>query len=203
MPPRYSVSSVVSGRPRRWPSRRADSPTRWVCRSVNESFASTAVASEKMTCSAPSSVLYSSFNRSAERTRAISSAPSTGLAMKSSAPASSAATRWAVWLSPVIITTGSSRPRGIALIRRQTSYPSMRGMRTSSRTRSGGSFSIISSAVTPSAASRTSQSMVERYIRISSRLAAPSSTTRTTGISSNAPFNLGVFGLLSPERRCW
>src|SRR5438105_3893558 len=184
MPPRYSVSSVVSGRPRRWPSRRADSPTRWVCRSVNESFASTAVASEKMTCSAPSSVLYSSFRRSAERTRAISSAPSTGLAMKSSAPASSAMTRCVVWLSPVIITTGRRRPRGIALMRLHTSYPSIRGIRTSSRTRSGGLASISASALGPSSASITSQSMVARNRRINSRFAALSSTTSTTGISS-------------------
>src|SRR6266571_4515222 len=65
----------------------------------------------------------------------------------------------------------------------------MRGMRTSSSTRSGGSFWTISSAVIPSAARRTSQSMVERYRRINSRFAAPSSTTRTTGISSNAPLS--------------
>src|SRR2546422_922496 len=62
--------------------------------------------------------------------------------MKSSAPASSAITRWVVWLSPVIMTTGSRRPRGMALIRRQTSYPSMRGMRTSSSTKDGGAGAV-------------------------------------------------------------
>src|ERR1700756_5653086 len=60
-------------------------------------------------------------------------------------------------------------------------------MRTSRRTRSGGSASIIASAIGPSGARRTSHSMDDRYMRISSRFAAPSSTTRTTGFSSGTP----------------
>ena len=63
----------------------------------------------------------------------------------------------------------------------------MRGMRTSSRTRSGGVVSINARAEGPSAASNTSQSIVDRYMRINSRFAAPSSTTNTTGISSKFP----------------
>src|SRR4029077_13638661 len=60
-------------------------------------------------------------------------------------------------------------------------------MRTSSRTRSGGSVSTIASAAAPSAARRTSHSMAERDMRISSRFAAPSSTTSTTGFRSKPP----------------
>src|SRR6266508_4654172 len=73
----------------------------------------------------------------------------------------------------------------------------MRGMRTSSSTRSGGSASIISSAVTPSAATRTSQVMPPRYILISSRLAAPSSTTMTTGM----PKTRDLHPILNPGSR--
>src|SRR5207302_605896 len=76
----------------------------------------------------------------------------------------------------------------------------------SSSTRSGGSIPIMSSAVIPSAARRTSQSMVERYRRISSRFAAPSSTTRTTGISPNAPLShewMGHRPLLSTQPNRW
>src|SRR6266566_804069 len=68
------------------PTWRAVSATRCVCFSVYLSFASTAAASEKITCSALSSVSYTAFSRRAERTRATSSTLSTGLLMKSSAP---------------------------------------------------------------------------------------------------------------------
>src|SRR5439155_1374605 len=45
MPPRSSVSRASSPSSRRWPRIRADSPTRCVCRSVNEALASNSVAS--------------------------------------------------------------------------------------------------------------------------------------------------------------
>src|SRR6266566_2572319 len=111
------------------PTWRAVSATRCVCFSVYLSFASTAAASEKITCSALSSVSYTAFSRRAERTRATSSTLSTGLLMKSSAPASSARTLSFELSSAVSITTGRSLPRGPALMRHRHSAGSPRAAR--------------------------------------------------------------------------
>ena len=60
----------------------------------------------------------------------------------------------------------------------------MPGICTSSRTRSGGDALITLRALTPSSAVRTRHSTPARHASISSRLAAPSSTTSTTGVRS-------------------
>src|SRR5207248_7278290 len=83
--------------------------------------------------------------------------------------------------SDVIITTGINLEAEVALIRRQTSKPSMPGIWTSRRTRSGGDAWIDFNALGPSIAERTVHSTPARQASISSRLASASSTTSTTG----------------------
>ena len=82
------------------------------------------------------------------------------------------------------MTTGTSFDAELALMRRQTSYPSMPGICTSSKIRSGGDALIAWSALSPSSAVRTRHSTPARHASISSRFAAPSSTTNTTGVRS-------------------
>src|SRR5881296_4239837 len=77
----------------------------------------------------------------------------------------------------------------------------MRGMRTSSSTRSGCWDSIISSALTPSAACATSTSIVERNRRMISRFAALSSTTSTTGFKASPPEPPGPAPILNRPQR--
>src|SRR3954469_23081143 len=73
--------------------------------------------------------------RSSDPTRASSSLWSNGFASRSSAPASIAASFSCSPLA-VIITTGRNRDASSVRKRRQTSYPSIPGIRMSSSTRS-------------------------------------------------------------------
>jgi hypothetical protein len=82
-------------------------------------------------------------------TRVMSAMSSTGLARKSSAPASSPCTLSEVWSSAVTMTTGTCMVLGEALMRRHTSKPSIAGIMTSSSTTSTRSISRISSASGP------------------------------------------------------
>ena len=84
--------------------------------------------------------------------RASSSRSSTGLERKSSAPASIPRTRSSTAFSAVISTTGISRVSGSPLRTRSALKPSMPGIITSSRTRSGGAAATRSSASSPFAA---------------------------------------------------
>ena len=82
------------------------------------------------------------FRRTSERTRANSARSLTGLVRKSSAPASRPRTRSAALGERRHHDDGNMRVRGLALMRRQTSNPSMPGIMTSSRTMSGVCFSM-------------------------------------------------------------
>jgi hypothetical protein len=95
------------------------------------------------------------FTRSSERTRASSSGWLIGFVRKSSAPASMPFTRSCAGSSAVTITTGSMAVAGFSRSLRQTSYPVMPGIITSSRTRSGFSVSTFSSASLPELAVTT------------------------------------------------
>src|SRR5215469_2906935 len=117
-------------------------------------------------------------NRTSERTRAKSAMSLTGLERKSSAPDSSPRTRSAASVSAVTITTGMSDVRASALSRRQTSNPSMRGIMTSSRMRSGRSSWAIRSAFSPSFAASTLKYSLASLASSSLTFTSTSSTTR-------------------------
>ncbi len=76
------------------------------------------------------------FSRMRLRTRAMSATSSIGFVRKSSAPASSPATRSAGWSSAVTMTTGIWAVSGSPLMRLQTSSPSICGIITSRSTMS-------------------------------------------------------------------
>src|SRR5215469_3274524 len=117
-------------------------------------------------------------NRTSERTRAKSAMSLTGLERKSSAPDSSPRTRSAASVSAVTITTGMSDVRASALSRRQTSNPSMRGIMTSSRMRSGRSSWAIRSALSPSLAASTLKYSLASLASSNLTFTSTSSTTR-------------------------
>src|SRR5215469_326787 len=117
-------------------------------------------------------------NRTSERTRAKSAISLTGLERKSSAPASSPRTRSAASVSAVTITTGMSAVRASALSRRQTSKPSMRGIMTSSRMRSGRSSCAMRKAPSPSFAASTLKYSLASLASSSLTFTSTSSTTR-------------------------
>src|SRR5665213_2013633 len=132
-------------------------------------------------------------SRTSERTRAKSATSLTGLLRKSSAPASRPRTRSAVSVSAVTMTTGISAVRGSALRRLQVSKPSMRGIMTSSRMRSGRSSCAICRAVCPSFAVRTLKYSAESLASSSLTFTSTSSTTRMradmTLCSAQKPFD--------------
>src|SRR5690348_13757073 len=117
-------------------------------------------------------------NRTSERTRAKSAISLTGLERKSSAPASRPRTRSAASVNAVTITTGMSAVRASALSRRQTSNPSMRGIITSSRMRSGRSSWAMRSARSPSLAASTLKYSLASLASSSLTFTSTSSTTR-------------------------
>src|SRR6185437_7871232 len=117
-------------------------------------------------------------SRTSERTRAKSAISLTGLERKSSAPASSPRTRSAASVSAVTITTGMSVVRASALSRRQTSNPSMRGIMTSSRMRSGRSSWAMRNAPSPSLAVSTLKYSLASLASRSLTFTSTSSTTR-------------------------
>ena len=123
------------------------------------------------------------FSRDSERTRAISATSETGLVRKSSAPADSPFTRSEGWSSAVTITTGMWWVLRLALMRRQTSKPSMSGIMTSSSTMSHSALSQISSAWAPFMAVTTSKYSAESRASRSFTLAGTSSTTRTRAVT--------------------
>ncbi|MNT13897.1 hypothetical protein D3C72_1488800 [compost metagenome] len=96
------------------------------------------------------------FSRVRLLTRAIRITSSSGLVRKSSAPASSPRIRSCRPSSAVTSTTGICRVFGSSLRRRQVSNPSMPGIMTSSRIRSGCSAMARLMAVSPSPQVRTS-----------------------------------------------
>src|SRR5216684_781887 len=116
--------------------------------------------------------------RTSERTRAKSAMSLTGLVRKSSAPASSPVSRSAASDRAVTMTTGICAVVGSALSRRQTSKPSISGIMTSRRTRSGSSARHRRSAEAPSAALRTSKYSLASLAPSSLTLTSTSSTTR-------------------------
>src|SRR5260221_2323061 len=116
--------------------------------------------------------------RTSERTRAKSAMSLTGLVRKSSAPASSPVSRSAASDRAVTMTTGICAVVGSALSRRQTSKPSISGIMTARRTRSGSSARHRRSAEAPSAALRTSKYSLASLAPSSLTLTSTSSTTR-------------------------
>src|SRR5215467_7251643 len=119
------------------------------------------------------------FRRTSERTRAKSASSLTGLVRKSSAPASRPRTRSLGSLRAVTMTTGMCRVRGLALMRWQTSKPSMPGIMTSSSTISGALAAMASSAALPLSAVMTSKYSAESLASSKRTFAGISSTTRT------------------------
>ncbi len=114
--PRFNVSRSAASRCSAMPSAVAYSASRWQCPSVYGSRASTMCPSIVMMASVDSSSSVSCFTRRSERTRVRSSCTSTGLARKSSAPASSPSMRWLRSWLPVTRITGVSRvpPRALS-----------------------------------------------------------------------------------------
>ena len=102
--------------------------------------------------SSPTVSSIARFTASAVLIRASSSRSSTGFERKSSAPASIPRTRSSTAFSAVISTTGMSRVSGSFFRTRSALIPSIPGIITSSRTRSGGDAATRSSASSPSAA---------------------------------------------------
>src|SRR5258708_9680368 len=96
--------------------------------------------------------------------------------MESAAPSLKPSTLWAVSSSAVMKITGTAAVRAVLLSRRQTSKPSMPGMVTSSRTRSGMARSILPSACAPLRVSIRSKPCSARKSDISRRFCGLSST---------------------------
>ena len=108
-----------------------------------------------LSCVTASCRSRSRLRRSRVRTRASSSARSTGLVRKSSAPASSPRSRSVASSRAVTSMIGIIAVEGTVFSRRVTASPFMPGMRTSSRMRSGGAAATEASALAPSTASAT------------------------------------------------
>ncbi len=81
------------------------------------------------------------------------------------------------------MTTGMWWVARLALMRRQTSKPSMSGIITSSRTMSHSAFSQIASASLPLMAVTTSKYSADSRASSSFTLAGTSSTTRTRAVT--------------------
>ena len=82
------------------------------------------------------------------------------------------------------MTTGMWWVERLALMRRQTSKPSMSGIITSSRTMSHSAFSQIASASLPLMAVTTSKYSADSRASSSFTLAGTSSTTRTRAVTN-------------------
>ncbi len=120
-------------------------------------------------------------------TRANSATSLTGLVRKSSAPASRPCTRSEGASSAVTMTTGTWASSASAFMRRQTSKPSMPGIITSRRTRSGLWAEAAFSASGPLDAVTTSKYSAESLASSSFTLAAMSSTTRMRAVTRMLP----------------
>ena len=161
--------------PRCFPSRAEYFASRSQCPSVYGSLPSILRASANNTVSARSSSSVYALWFSNERTRAMSCSRSTGLVMKSSAPALIPFTRSWMAVSPVTNTTGTSRVSGLSFRRRHTSIPSNLGICTSSRSMSGLRRWNSAHAASPSRAVNTEKP---------SSKSSPSSPTRLDSWSS-------------------
>src|SRR5882724_2954521 len=142
------------------------------------------------------------FRRTSERTRANSASSLTGLVRKSSAPASRPRTRSFGSERAVTMTTGMCRVRGLALMRWQTSKPSMPGIMTSSRTMSGALAAMASSAAAPLSAVMTSKYSAESLASSRRTFAGISSTTRTRAdirLSTHDARPILLFGSLAQK----
>ena len=121
------------------------------------------------------------FTLRSDCTRARSTVLSTGLVRKSSAPASRALTRSSTSCSAVTMTTGMILASSSAFSRRTTSNPSIPGIMTSSRIRSGGDSAAFTSPSSPFRARSTAYPNGARRASISRRFRSSSSMTKIRG----------------------
>ena len=122
------------------------------------------------------------FRRARLLMRQKSEISSTGFVRKSSAPASRPRTRSSCWSRAVTMMTGICWVAGLALMRLQTSMPSMPGIITSSKIMSGLLRCTASRASTPFIAVTTSKYSAESFASSSRTLARISSTTRMRAV---------------------